>query len=197
MSIFDAFGDLVNDTPDVYAWNGGWGYRKEANTGGLQKVGVRWYDSAVGRFLQKDPWLGSITYPLTLNAYGYCVNEPIGLVDPSGRWLAVVAAVVAVVAVVGTVIVGRNLSDKVLRDKGKQKEAAERILFQHDEDPNGFDVDEMNRVGRPDPHALTKVHDFVSDQAKGQYVHGPIQQVDPFVSLIIDVWGLYAQARGR
>jgi RHS repeat-associated protein len=82
--ILDAFGDIVNGTPDVYAWNGGWGYRNEANTGGLQKVGVRWYDSTVGRFLQKDPWLGSISYPLTLNSYGYCVNDAVNAVDPSG-----------------------------------------------------------------------------------------------------------------
>jgi hypothetical protein len=39
--VSDAFGDTVNGTPDLYAWNGSWGYRNEANTGGLQKVGVR------------------------------------------------------------------------------------------------------------------------------------------------------------
>jgi RHS repeat-associated protein len=55
-------------------------------TGGLQKVGVRWYDPAVGRFLQQDPWLGSIYAPLTLNRYGYCVNDPIQWVYPSGLW---------------------------------------------------------------------------------------------------------------
>jgi len=69
----------------VYAWNGGWGYRYEAGTGGLVKVGVRWYDPAVGRFLQKDPWLGDVHQPLTLNAYGYCVNDPISFSDPSGK----------------------------------------------------------------------------------------------------------------
>ena len=74
----------VSDSPDVYAWNGAWGYRNEAHTGGLQKVGVRWYDPAIGRFLQKDPWLGSLYAPLTLNRYGYCVNEPVQTVDPSG-----------------------------------------------------------------------------------------------------------------
>jgi hypothetical protein len=37
--VFDAFGDLVSGSPDVYAWNGAWGYRNEAHTGGLQKVG--------------------------------------------------------------------------------------------------------------------------------------------------------------
>ena len=60
----------------AYDWNGAWGYRNEANTGGLQKVGVRWYDPATGRFLQKDLWLGTPYEPLTLNRYGYCVNEP-------------------------------------------------------------------------------------------------------------------------
>jgi RHS repeat-associated protein len=83
--VFDAFGDLVSGSPDVYAWNGAWGYRNEANTGGLQKVGVRWYDPAIGRFLQKDPWLGSPYEPLTLNRYGYCLNDPLQLVDIDGE----------------------------------------------------------------------------------------------------------------
>jgi RHS repeat-associated protein len=108
--VFDAFGDLVSGSPDVYAWNGAWGYRHEARTGGLQKVGVRWYDPAIGRFLQKDPWLGSLALPLTLNRYGYCVNEPIQFSDPTGRepvtvtTVLVVVAVVAVVALVGGAI---------------------------------------------------------------------------------------------
>jgi RHS repeat-associated protein len=69
----------------TYDWNGAWGYRNEALSGGLQKVGVRWYDPAVGRFLQQDPWLGDIYAPLTLNAYGYCMNDPVNAVDPDGR----------------------------------------------------------------------------------------------------------------
>ena len=69
----------------AYGWNGAWGYRNEAHTGGLQKVGVRWYDPAIGRFQQKNPWLGTPYEPLTLNRYGYCVNEPIQLIDPDGQ----------------------------------------------------------------------------------------------------------------
>jgi RHS repeat-associated protein len=87
----DAFGGWVDGNRQTYDWNGAWGYRNEALTGGLQKVGVRWYDPTVGRFLQQDPWLGSIYAPLTLNRYGYCVNDPLQLVDPSGNlplWLA-------------------------------------------------------------------------------------------------------------
>ncbi|MEJ5384974.1 MAG: RHS repeat-associated core domain-containing protein [Fimbriimonadales bacterium] len=82
--VTDAFGDTVSGVRATYDWNGAWGYRNEALTGGLQKVGVRWYDPAVGRFLQQDPWLGSIYAPLTLNAYAYCVNDPVNAVDPSG-----------------------------------------------------------------------------------------------------------------
>jgi RHS repeat-associated protein len=84
----DAFGSKVNGMRQVYDWNSAWGYRNEALTGGLQKVGVRWYDPTVGRFLQQDPWLGDIYAPLTLNAYGYCVNDPVNAVDPSGAVVA-------------------------------------------------------------------------------------------------------------
>jgi len=76
----------VSGMRQVYDWNGAWLYRNElVETGGLVKVGVRWYDPAVGRFLQPDPWRGSVYAPLTLNAYGYCVNDPVNAVDPSGR----------------------------------------------------------------------------------------------------------------
>jgi len=91
--ITDAFGDTVAGARPTYDWNGAWGYRNEALTGGLQKVGVRWYDPTVGRFLQQDPWLGSIYAPLTLNAYGYCVNDPVSAVDPSGM-IAIAVGVV-------------------------------------------------------------------------------------------------------
>jgi RHS repeat-associated protein len=106
--VFDASGDLASGSPDVYAWNGAWGYRHEAHTGGLQKVGVRWYDRAIGRFLQKDPWLGTPYEPLTLNAYGYCVNEPISLVDPDGLRSRVPDWVkgVGVVLVIGGALTG-------------------------------------------------------------------------------------------
>ncbi len=80
---------IQNLCGDFYNRNGGWGYRNEPLTGGLQKVGVRWYDPAVGRFLQQDPWLGDIYEPLTLNAYAYCLNDPVNAVDPSGMQIPV------------------------------------------------------------------------------------------------------------
>jgi len=65
-------------------------YRNElVEAGGLMKVGVRWYDPYTGRFLQQDPWLGDMYAPLTLNAYAYCVNNPVGAVDPDGMFITV------------------------------------------------------------------------------------------------------------
>ncbi|GBC92976.1 tRNA3(Ser)-specific nuclease WapA [bacterium HR15] len=84
--ITDAFGDLVTGMRQVYDWNGAWLYRNElTETGGLVKVGVRWYDPVVGRFLQQDPWLGSVYAPLTLNGYAYCLNDPVNAVDLHGE----------------------------------------------------------------------------------------------------------------
>jgi len=99
-ALTDAFGDTVAGARPTYDWNGAWGYRNETLSGGLQKVGVRWYDPALGRFLQQDPWLGSIYAPLTLNAYGYCVNDPLNAVDPTGGKL-ILLVVIAVLLLSG------------------------------------------------------------------------------------------------
>ncbi|CUU33941.1 RHS repeat-associated core domain-containing protein [Armatimonadetes bacterium DC] len=117
--ITDAFGDTVSGVRETYDWNGAWGYRNEPLTGGLQKVGVRWYDPAVGRFLQMDPWLGDVYAPRTPNGYGYCGNDPVQCVDPSGfrfqvpSWVERIGVVIVVIGVVvdspGIVIVGTVL----------------------------------------------------------------------------------------
>jgi RHS repeat-associated protein len=46
---------------------------------------ARYYDPVVGRFLAKDPWLGDILRPLTLNGWSYLENNSISFVDPSGH----------------------------------------------------------------------------------------------------------------
>jgi RHS repeat-associated protein len=45
---------------------------------------ARYYDPAVGRFLSKDPWLGDIPRPLTLNGWSYVENNSVNFTDPSG-----------------------------------------------------------------------------------------------------------------
>ncbi len=99
-----AFGDNASGNRAAYDWNGAWLYRNElVETGGLVKVGIRWYDPAVGRFLRQDPWLGSVYAPLTLNAYGYCVNDPVNAVDPSGRIVKLILVGILVVGLVSSI----------------------------------------------------------------------------------------------
>jgi RHS repeat-associated protein len=81
---------------------------------GLLYYRARYYDPAVGRFMQKDPHPGLLELPSSVvNSYIYALNNPLNRVDPSGgfSWLerviiGVVAAVVAVVAVVLTPFTG-------------------------------------------------------------------------------------------
>jgi RHS repeat-associated protein len=187
--VFDAFGDLVSGVPDVYAWNGAWGYRNEAHTGGLQKVGVRWYDPAIGRFLQKDPWLGSVTLPSTLNNFTYCLNDPLQYADPTGKLLAIAAAVLALVAIGLLIRELKDLGDKSIEDLRRRKEDAERIL------PEETGFQEIESVYRPNQELIREVHEFAVDQAYSQYVHAPIQQVHEVPSIVIDAWGIWKSVR--
>ncbi len=60
--------------------NGGLhGYYTDWETG-LQLCGLRYYDSAAGRWLNRDP----ISYAGGVNVYEYCGNGPVGMSDASG-----------------------------------------------------------------------------------------------------------------
>ena len=52
---------------------------------GLSYFGARYYNPAVGRFVTKDPWPGTIEDPGSfVNKYAYCNNNPVNLIDPLG-----------------------------------------------------------------------------------------------------------------
>jgi len=79
---------------------------------GLCCLGVRFYDPSLGRFLQEDPVLGSLSEPLTLNRWVYCANDPVNRMDPSGMWFGIsledfalgVSAALGFVPVVGEIV---------------------------------------------------------------------------------------------
>ncbi len=58
---------------------------KQKDSTGLYYFMGRYYDPGVGRFLTRDPKLGYIDRPQTLNRYIYCLNNPLKFVDPDGR----------------------------------------------------------------------------------------------------------------
>jgi uncharacterized protein RhaS with RHS repeats len=51
----------------------------------LYKFGIRYYDAATGRWTQRDPVGGSLLETVKANPYVYAGDDPVNLVDPSGR----------------------------------------------------------------------------------------------------------------
>ncbi len=54
---------------------------------GLYYYNARYYDPEDGRFLSQDTYRGENMEPETLHLYGYCANNPLNYVDPSGHWV--------------------------------------------------------------------------------------------------------------
>ena len=80
---YDAWGNLQDDDGRVsnrYLFTG---EEQDAMTR-LYYLRARWYDPSVGRFISKDPSLGFLSSPRSLNKYIYAENNPIAITDPSG-----------------------------------------------------------------------------------------------------------------
>lgn len=69
---------FVDDNPFTFV--GGLGVMDEG--GGLYYMRHRFYDSATGRFLQKDP----AGFEGGINLYAYAAGNPVNSVDPAGTW---------------------------------------------------------------------------------------------------------------
>jgi len=75
---------------------------------GLYYYRARYYDPAIGRFLQSDPAPGRMLSPITFNKYVYAGNNPMLFTDSTGKdfWTDVGKAVVIVCAIVVGFYVG-------------------------------------------------------------------------------------------
>lgn len=81
---YDEFGQELYGTQGEIQPFGYTGYQKDsiANTYFAQ---AREYLPDIGRFSGEDIIKGDMTFPLTLNEYGYCWNNPISYIDLDGR----------------------------------------------------------------------------------------------------------------
>jgi RHS repeat-associated protein len=81
---YDEWGNILNknetiSNPFKYA-----GEIFDSSTG-LYYLQSRYYDPAIGRFINEDSLEGTVTNPLTLNVYSYVNNNPLMYVDPTGN----------------------------------------------------------------------------------------------------------------
>jgi len=77
--VYDAWGAVVSSTGTFqgrFGHGGAFGYQSDST--GLQLLGHRYYDPAVGRFLTPDPIKDG------RNWFAYCENNPLNATDPTG-----------------------------------------------------------------------------------------------------------------
>ena len=99
----DAFGMSVavtGTTPTPFGFAGQHGYQNDSVTG-LMRLGHRYYDASVGRFLSRDPIQDGY------NWYAYCNNDPVNGVDPEGlmAWVLAAGAIAAPEIVIPVIII--------------------------------------------------------------------------------------------
>lgn len=87
---YDSFGNPVCMTNPEAMVFGYTGYQMDG-TGGMYYGNQRQYAPSAGRFISADPFPGLLMAPLTLNAYAYCVSDPMNYTDPTGQFAAWIA----------------------------------------------------------------------------------------------------------
>ena len=92
---YDSFGSIMNDTNPSFNVPFGFGGGLHDRDTGFVRFGFRDYDPEVGRWTAKDP-IGFAGGDADL--YGYCLNDPVSKVDPTGEFVPLVIAGVALTA---------------------------------------------------------------------------------------------------
>ncbi|MCD8490306.1 MAG: RHS repeat-associated core domain-containing protein [Desertifilum sp.] len=80
---YDAYGNLIGSTGSTlnpYLFAGEW---RDGETG-LDYLRARYYDAALGRFVSRDAYAGSLNDPMSLHKYQYAHANPVANTDPSG-----------------------------------------------------------------------------------------------------------------
>lgn len=90
---YDAWGNMIQNTGS-FSFSAGPRLNRFGFTGreldvesGLYHFRARAYDPLSGRFLQKDPLLGSLSNPTSQHPYVYAANNPANALDPTGEFV--------------------------------------------------------------------------------------------------------------
>jgi len=96
---YNPYGQVINQQEQSglnNPWKFAGGYLDSSTS--LYKFGTRYYDPSLGRWTQQDPVGGSLGDLNSANRYTYANDDPVNVVDPSGRdvWECVSAISAAV-----------------------------------------------------------------------------------------------------
>ncbi len=83
---YDPYGNMVNAT-EQSGLNNPWKFAGgflDSSTG-LYKYGIRYYDPTLGRWTQRTPVGGSLQETTKPNPYVYADDDPVNMVDPTGK----------------------------------------------------------------------------------------------------------------
>jgi RHS repeat-associated protein len=115
---YDTFGNVVADTNPAFAVPFGFAGGLHDRDTGLARFGYRDYDPETGRWTAKDPILfagGDV------DLYGYCLSDPVNLVDPIGLEFSDILPGIATAVKGGINGVGgvaRGISEQI--DRGRE-----------------------------------------------------------------------------
>jgi RHS repeat-associated protein len=81
---YDPYGEVITSTLPMTLTDRLFTGARFDGTIGLYQMGARWYDPALGRWIQADTIVPEPGNPQALNRYSYVYNNPLRYTDPSG-----------------------------------------------------------------------------------------------------------------
>ena len=109
---YDTYNNMALRNPLRYR-----GYIYDRDTG-LYYLQSRYYDPAIGRFINADAFASTdMLGLLSTNMFAYCENNPIMRIDPTGKWVNIVIGAAVGIGeqlvsdIIGAMIAGRPLDE--------------------------------------------------------------------------------------
>ena len=115
--MYDPWGQVLSvtgDMADTLGQDNPFRYRGYYfdNETGLYYVNARYFDPVTDRWLNADNQIDEGAGLASTNLYAYCANDPVNNVDPTGKFVLTVTAIIAIVSVVvGVVAAGYTAYD--------------------------------------------------------------------------------------
>jgi RHS repeat-associated protein len=153
------YGERLTKHPDSASNDVWFTSRREDVETGLVYMGARYYDSAIGRFLSKDPVEFDEANVNSFNRYAYANNNPYRYIDPDGRLSVPIAGAILLFGAAAAITVHNmpqaaqaRLARKLTRFLGLSNESAGGSETPSDGKDSDADDSKPKRVTNPKHH---------------------------------------------